>query len=98
MWLGAIEFDVLLGEVHSRKAKRGVVRPLIAEIRRKFGVSVAETGHVDLWRRCSIGASVTSSTGHHSVEVLDELERFVAARPEIELLAARRRLFNIDDE
>jgi hypothetical protein len=29
--------------------------------------------------------------------VLDECERFVAARPEIELLSARQRLFNEEE-
>ena len=32
MWVGALEFDLLLGEVHSLKEKRSVVRPLIAEV------------------------------------------------------------------
>ena len=32
MWIGWIEFDLLLGDVHSLKAKRSVVRPLVAEL------------------------------------------------------------------
>ncbi|MDN6200886.1 MAG: DUF503 family protein, partial [Micrococcaceae bacterium] len=32
MWFGWVEFDVLLGDVHSLKAKRAVVRPLVAEL------------------------------------------------------------------
>lgn len=51
MWIGSIEFDMLLGDVHSLKEKRSVVRPIIAEVRRKFEVSVAEVGHLDLHRR-----------------------------------------------
>ena len=38
-----LEFlDVLLGDVHSLKEKRSVVRPLVAEVRRRFAVSAAE--------------------------------------------------------
>ena len=40
MWIGWIEFDLLLGDVHSLKAKRSVVRPLVAELRRRFPVDV----------------------------------------------------------
>lgn len=38
MWFGWIEFDLLLGDVHSLKAKRTVVRPILTEIRHRFKV------------------------------------------------------------
>jgi len=89
---------VLLGDVRSLKQKRAVVRPLVAAVRQKFpGVAVAETGHLDLYRRAEIGVAVVSSTASHGREVLDECERFVAARPEVELLSARQRLFNEEE-
>ena len=36
MWVGALQFDLLLGDVHSLKEKRSLVRPLIAELRRRY--------------------------------------------------------------
>ena len=36
MYVAALTLDVLLGDVHSLKAKRGVVRPLVAELRREY--------------------------------------------------------------
>ena len=92
MWVGALEFDLRLGEVHSLKEKRSVVRPLIAEVRRKFSISVAEVDHLDLHRRAGVGVAVISSDRARVVEVLDAVERLVAYRPEIELLSARRTL------
>ena len=90
--------DVLLGDVHSLKQKRGVVRPLVAELRRQYpGVAVAETGHLDLHRRAEIGVAVVSATVANATELLDECERMVAARPEIELLSARQRLFTEEE-
>lgn len=44
MYLGALEFDILLGDVHSLKEKRSVIRPILAELQR-FGVSTAEAGN-----------------------------------------------------
>ena len=32
MWIGWLEFDILLGDVRSLKEKRSVVRPLVAEL------------------------------------------------------------------
>jgi uncharacterized protein YlxP (DUF503 family) len=92
MWVGTIEFDLRLGDVHSLKDKRSVVRPLIADVRRKFSISVAEVDHLDLHRRAGLGVAMVSSERSHVVEVLDAVERLVAYRPEVELLSVRRTL------
>jgi uncharacterized protein YlxP (DUF503 family) len=97
MWMGTLEFDLLLGDVHSLKEKRSVIRPIIAEIRRKYEVSVAEAGRPELHRRAEIGVGLVSAASGHITEVLDAVERLVAARPEIELLSSRRRVFSSDD-
>jgi uncharacterized protein len=98
MYVAALTLDVLLGDVRSLKQKRAVVRPLVAELRRRFpGAAVAETGHLDLHRRAEIGVAVVSATAANATQVLDECERLVAARPEIELLSARQRLFTEEE-
>ena len=97
MWIGWLEFDILLGDVRSLKQKRSVVRPLVAELQRRFSVSAAETGSLDLHRRAGIGVSVVAADRAHVVEVLDAAERLVAARPEIELLSVHRDLRRSDD-
>jgi uncharacterized protein YlxP (DUF503 family) len=94
--VGTLTLDALLGDVHSLKQKRAVLRPIVSELRRRFEVAAAETGGHDLHRRAELAVAVVSSTHAHTVEVLDACERFVAARPEIELLSARRRV--LDDE
>ncbi|ULP49371.1 DUF503 domain-containing protein [Mycolicibacter virginiensis] len=97
MWIGWLEFDLLLGDVHSLKQKRSVVRPIVAELRRKFDVSAAETGSPDLHRRSGIGVSAVSGDRGHLVQILDAAERLVADRPEIELLSVRRGLSRSED-
>lgn len=97
MWIGWLEFDVLLGDVHSLKQKRSAIRPVIAELRRKFAVSAAETGSAELHRRAGIGVGVVAGDRAHVIEVLDAAERLVAARPELELLSTRRGLHHSDD-
>lgn len=97
MWIGWIEFDLLLGDVHSLKTKRSIIRPLVADLRRTFAVSVAETGSLDLHRRAGVGATVVAADSRHVIDVLDAVENFVAGRPEVELLSAHRGLSNSDD-
>jgi uncharacterized protein len=99
VYVGALTLDVLLGDVRSLKQKRSVVRPIIADVHRRFpGVAVGETGHLDLHRRAEIGIAVVSSTAANAVQVLEACERFVAGRPEIELLTARQQLMTGADE
>jgi uncharacterized protein YlxP (DUF503 family) len=98
MWIGWIEFDVLLGDVHSLKEKRSIVRPLVADIRRTFTVAVAESDSLDLHRRAGIGVSVVAADSAHIIDVLDAVDNFVAGRPEIELLSAHRGMASSHDE
>lgn len=97
MWIGWVELDLLLGDVHSLKEKRAVVRPIIAEVRRRFDVSAAEVEYQDLHRRAVLGVGLVAADRAHAVQVLDAAESFVAYRPEVELLSARRRILNSDD-
>jgi uncharacterized protein YlxP (DUF503 family)/DNA-binding CsgD family transcriptional regulator len=98
MWIGWVELDLLLGDVHSLKQKRSVVRPLVADLRRTFTVSAAETGSLDLHRRAEVGVSLVAADSQHVIDVLDKVEDYVARRPELDLLSARRRIANSDDE
>ena|SRR5690348_4712176 len=98
MYLGSLRLDLLLGDVHSLKEKRSVVRPIVAELRRRFEVSAAETGHLDLHRRAEVGVGLVAPDAGHVREVLDACERLVAGRPEIDLLSARSRLWNDEDD
>ena len=97
MWIGWLEFDILLGDVRSLKDKRSVVRPLVAELQRRFSVSAAETDSLDLHRRAGVGIAMVAADRAHVVQVLDAAERLVADRPEVELLSARRDLRHSDD-
>lgn len=97
MYTETAVFDVLLpGDSRSLKAKRAYVRPLLAALRR-FEVSVAEVGALDLHGRAEIGVAVVASAPAHAREVMDSCENLVAGRPELELLSVKRRLHGDDD-
>lgn len=97
MLVGSLRLDVLLADVRSLKAKRAVLRPLLAELRR-FDVSAAETGEQNLHRRAEVGVCVVGSEAGHVRQVLERCERLVASNPEVELLAARLRVWDDEDE
>ncbi|HEX4722273.1 MAG TPA: DUF503 domain-containing protein [Pseudonocardiaceae bacterium] len=98
MYVGALELDILLGDVHSLKEKRSLVRPVIAELRRKYEVSASEAGHMELHRRALIGVAVVAPDAEHVQQVLVSCERLVAGRAELQLLSARHRLVGPHDD
>jgi uncharacterized protein YlxP (DUF503 family) len=98
MWTGTLALDLLLGDIRSLKQKRAVVRPVVAELRRRYAVSAAEAGHLDLHRRALVGVAVVAVDRAHCVEVLDACERLVAMHPELEVLAAHQRLISEEDD
>jgi len=98
MYVGVLSLDLLFGDVHSLKEKRALVRPIVAELRKKYDVAAAEAGHVELHRRSLLGVAVVATDKAHCVEVLDACERLVASRPEVELLSARQQFVSEEDD
>jgi uncharacterized protein YlxP (DUF503 family) len=97
VFTGTAVFDLLLpGDSRSLKDKRGYLRPILALLR-KYEVSAAEVGDQDLHGRAQLGVAVVAADSQHVREVLDQCERAVTGRPEIELLSVQRRLIGDDD-
>lgn len=53
-------------------------------------MAAAEVDHQDQWQRCCLGMATVSATPGHAEEVLDELERFVWSRPDVEVVSTER--------
>ena len=97
MFTGTLTADLLLGDVHSLKGKRAVVKPIVAELRRRFSVAAAEVGDQDLHRRVQVGVATVAGAAAQVGDVLDGCERWLAERPEVTLLSTHRQLISDTD-
>jgi uncharacterized protein YlxP (DUF503 family) len=70
-------WDLHLPNCHSLKEKRGVLKPLTTGLRRSLNVSVAETGHQDLWQRAEIACAVVGTARPVVEEILRAADRAV---------------------
>jgi uncharacterized protein len=70
-------WDLHLPGCHSLKEKRGLLKPLTSGLRRSLNVSVAETGHQDLWQRAEIACAVVGTARPVVEEVLRAADRVV---------------------
>jgi uncharacterized protein YlxP (DUF503 family) len=98
VFTGTLTLDLLLGDVHSLKEKRGLIKPVLAELNRRAAVGAAEVGGQDLHRRAILGIAVVAGSHQRVVELLDDCEGAVAWRPEFELLSTRRRIQSDEDD
>jgi len=85
------EVDIRIPESRSLKDRRQVVRSLLDGARNRFGVSAAEVGGQDTWQRATLGFAVVASEARLVESVVDEIDRFLWARPEIEIIDAEVR-------
>ncbi len=86
MHAAAVCFDLRVPASRSLKTKRAAIRPIVDGLRHRFHVSVAEVDHQNQWQRAAIGVAVVGGTNSQVREVLDSVERFVVAAPDIELI------------
>ena len=78
---------VALVEIHlhfpdngSLKGKRKELVSLKAQLQRRFGAAVAETGHHDLWQRATLSAALVGRSAAAVSDAAAKLERYVEAQ------------------
>lgn len=77
--MGVMVWELHLPACQSLKDKRTIVKSLKDRLHNRFNVSVAETGHQDLWQRAELSAAVVSTDRRHAESVLREVDEMVAA-------------------
>jgi uncharacterized protein YlxP (DUF503 family) len=90
MVVGIIGWELEVFGCQSLKEKRSVVRGMKERLRNKFNLSVAETGHHDLWQRAEITAAVVSMDRGQADSILESADRFVASDPRARIIRAER--------
>ncbi len=92
-YLAVVEIHLHFPTNGSLKGKRKEVSGLKAQLRRRFGASVAETDHHDLWQRATLTAALVGSDAGPLRDAGASMERFVlgmfpeGARVEIQMVS-----------
>jgi uncharacterized protein len=78
---------VCLVEIHlhfpdngSLKGKRKEIATLKAQLQRRFGAAVSETGHHDLWQRATISAALVGRDARTVDDAAQKLGRYVESQ------------------
>lgn len=90
MFVLVAAIDLHLPSATTLKEKRSVVTSIVRNLDQMHSVGAAEVGHLELWQRAAIGATVVGESVSHVESVMDNIERYVWSRPEIEVLDFER--------
>jgi uncharacterized protein YlxP (DUF503 family) len=87
MVIGACTVELYLPGVDSLKAKRSVLKGLVARLHKEFNVSCAELDHHDLWQSAQLGVAVIANDSAHVQRVLDNVVRWIEHyRPDVSVV------------
>jgi uncharacterized protein len=91
--IGVVGWDLEIIGCQSLKEKRAVLKSLKDRLHARFNISVAETGHQDLWQRAELTACVAAGSRRHAESVLEQADRFVAAEPRARVIDSMRAFY-----
>lgn len=79
MIVGVCTIELRLRETHSLKAKRHIVKSIIARVKNNFNVAIAEVDYHDKWQRTALGVAVVSTATDHANGILSKVVNFIEA-------------------
>ncbi len=83
-------------EAGSLKGKRKYVKSAKAQLANRFGASVAEVDHHELWQRCALTAAFVARDAQAAEELAERAEAWLAAQEWV-LVRAERLLVSPED-
>jgi uncharacterized protein YlxP (DUF503 family) len=94
-YIGILSVELHFPEAGSLKGKRKYVKSAKAQLQNRFGASVAEVDHHELWQRAQLTLSCVAGEYREAERLLDEAERYLAHQ-EFELIRAQREVVTLD--
>jgi uncharacterized protein len=94
-YVGILSVELHFPESGSLKGKRKHVKSAKAQLQNRFGASVAEVDHHELWQRARLTVSCVTREYREAEHLLDDAERFLAGQ-DFELVRSERDIVTLD--
>jgi uncharacterized protein YlxP (DUF503 family) len=95
-YVAILAVELRFHEAGSLKGKRKHVLSAKAQLKNRFGASVAEVDHHELWQRCALTAAFVAREPREAEELAARAEQWLAGQ-EWELVRAEILLVSPDD-
>jgi uncharacterized protein len=94
-YVGILSFELHFPDNHSLKGKRKELLSLKAQLAKRFGASVAEVDHHDVWQRSRLTLACVAREHRQLQEMLDGAERYIDGHG-FELIVAEREVVTLE--
>jgi uncharacterized protein len=95
-YVGILSVELHFPEAGSLKGKRKHVKSAKAQLQNRFGASVAEVDHHELWQRARLTVACVAREHREAEELLEEAVRYLNGQ-EYELVSTDRQVVAPDD-
>ena len=96
MYVGVAKLSLVIGDAHSLKEKRMVLRPIKDRVRDRLHVVVNEVGEHDVWQRAELGCAVVSADRQKALELLDDVVRVAMSVGGAEIVGIAKDVMTFD--
>jgi uncharacterized protein len=94
-YVGILTVELHFPEAGSLKGKRKHVKSAKAQLQNRFGASVAEVEHHDLWQRAGLTLACVAREYGEAKRLLDEAERYLNGQ-DFELVRAEQEVVVVE--
>ena len=95
-YVGILSAEFHFPEAGSLKGKRKFVKSVKAQLQNRFGASVAEVDHHELWQRARITLSCVAREYREAEGLLDDAERYLNGQ-EFDVARVEREVVTLGD-
>lgn len=95
-YVGILAVELHFPEAGSLKGKRTYLRSAKAQLQQRFGASVAEVDHHELWQRARLTVACVAREHRELEQLLDGAERWLGGQ-EYVLVRAERKVMTLED-
>jgi uncharacterized protein len=88
-YVGILSVELHFPEAESLKGKRKHVKSAKAQLQNRFGVSVAEVDHHELWQRARLTVACVTREHNEAEQLLEQAVRYLSGQ-EYELVRAEK--------
>jgi uncharacterized protein len=95
-YVGILSVELHFPEAGSLKGKRKFVKSVKAQLQNRFGASVAEVDHHELWQRARMTVACSARDYRGAEALLDDAVRYLHGQ-DFECVRVERRVVTLDD-
>jgi len=98
VYVGVARISLVVGDAHSLKEKRMVLRRIKDRVRERLHVTVNEVGELDTWQRAELGCAVVSADRGKALALIDEVVRVAMSAGGAQIVAIAKDVTTFDAE